>query len=117
MSNKKYDNKEHFSARISPFLVQKMKEKSQAEGRSVTSVVEDAFLQYFQDELPGLCRSCRWMNDPQSRFCNRCGKPLVEEAWPEYFTNFEEFWKNDDYLDKIEKMLKDRSNNTTPHPD
>lgn len=109
MSNKIEENKEHFSARISPFLVQKIKEKSKKEGRSVTSVVEDAFLQYFKDELPGLCKSCKYMNEPTDRFCSRCGKPLVEEAWEEYFKNFEEFWKKEEYLNKIELMLTARS--------
>jgi predicted amidophosphoribosyltransferase len=110
MSTKNNDNKEHFSARISSFLVQKIKEKSKSEGRSVTSVVEEAFLQYFKDELPGLCKSCKSMNEPTDRFCNRCGKPLIEEAWEDYFNNFEEFWKKDEYLEKLKKML-------TKHPD
>ena len=105
MSNKIADNKEHFSARISSFLVQKIKEKAQKEGISVTSVVEDAFLQYFRDELPGLCKSCKCMNKPTDRFCNRCGKPLVEEAWEEYFKNFEEFWKKEEYFERVKKML------------
>lgn len=103
------ETKEHFSARISSFLVQKIREKAKKEGRSVTSIVEDAFLHYFKDELPGLCTSCTFMNDPIDRFCNRCGKPLVEEAWEEYFKNFEEFWKKNEYLEKIEEMLRDRS--------
>ena len=109
MSANTDENKEHFSARISSFLVQKIKEKAKIEGRSVTSVVEDAFLQYFRDELPGLCKSCRFMNEPIDRFCNRCGKPLVEEAWEEYFKNFEEFWKKDEYIEKIGKMLGEHS--------
>lgn len=101
--------KEHFSARISPFLVRKIKEKSKKENRSITSVVEDAFIQYFKDDLPGLCSSCSFMNEPAGRFCNRCGKPLVEEAWEDYFKIFEEFWKKDEYLDKLAEMLKERS--------
>ena len=111
MSNNTDDNKVHFSARISSYLVQKIKEKSRTEGRSITSVVEEAFLQYFKDELPGLCNSCRCMNEPTDRFCNRCGKPLIEEAWEEYFKNFEEFWKKDEYLEKIAAMVRERSKN------
>ncbi|WP_319537684.1 hypothetical protein [uncultured Methanospirillum sp.] len=110
MSNRLEENKEHFSARISSFLVQKIKEKSKTEDRSVTSVVEEAFLQYFKDELPGLCKSCKSMNEPTDRFCNRCGKPLVEEAWEDYFKNFEEFWKKDEYLEKLKNMLVEHSN-------
>jgi len=110
MSNKSDENKEHFSARISSILIQKIKEKSKKEGRSVTSVVEEAFLQYFKDELPGLCKSCKFMNEPTDRFCNRCGKPLIEEAWDEYFKNFEEFWKKDEYLEKLSNMLVEHSN-------
>jgi predicted DNA-binding protein len=109
MSTIKDEHKEHFSARISSYLVQKIKDKSRNEGRSVTSVVEEAFLQYFKDELPGLCNSCRFMNEPSDRFCNQCGKPLVEEAWEEYFKNFEEFWKKEEYLEKIAKMPSERS--------
>ncbi|PKL59943.1 MAG: hypothetical protein CVV33_05240 [Methanomicrobiales archaeon HGW-Methanomicrobiales-4] len=108
MSNKNNENKEHFSARISSFLVQKIKEKSKTEGRSVTSVVEDAFLHYFKDDLPGFCKSCQFMNEPTDRFCNRCGKPLVEDAWDEYFKNFEEFWKKEEYFDKIKNLLNER---------
>lgn len=107
MSTKFEDNKEHFSARISAYLVEKIKEKAKSEGRSVTSVVEEAFLQYFKDELPGLCKSCKFMNEPPDRFCNRCGKPLVEEAWEDYFKNFEEFWKKDEYMEKLKKMIID----------
>ncbi|MFH0968867.1 MAG: hypothetical protein V1862_14410 [Methanobacteriota archaeon] len=108
MSNKIDENKEHFSARISSFLVQKIKAKSKTEGRSVTSVVEDAFLHYFKDDLPGLCNSCKFMNEPTDRFCNRCGKPLVEDAWDEYFKNFEEFWKKEEYFEKIKNLLNER---------
>lgn len=111
MSNKFEDNKEHFSARISAYLVQKIKEKAKNGGRSVTSVVEEAFLQYFKDELPGLCKSCKFMNEPPDRFCNRCGKPLVEEAWEDYFKNFEEFWKKDEYMERLKKLLTDSQKN------
>jgi hypothetical protein len=36
-----YAHKEHFSARISSFLVLKIRDKAKKEGRFVTSVVED----------------------------------------------------------------------------
>ena len=49
-------------------------------------------------------------NEPTDRFCNRCGKPLIEEAWDEYFKNFEEFWKKDEYLEKLSNMLVEHSN-------
>ncbi|MDD1728143.1 MAG: hypothetical protein LUQ50_03625 [Methanospirillum sp.] len=107
MSNTMGDNKEHFSARISNFLIQKIKDKAKSEGKSVTAIVEDAFLQYFKDELPGLCKSCRYMNEPLDRFCSRCGKPLIEEAEAEYFNNFEEFWWKEEHFDRIVKILKD----------
>jgi hypothetical protein len=107
MSNKYGDTKEHFSARISHFLIQKIKEKAKSEGKSITTIVEDAFLQYFRDEIPGLCKSCRYMNDPTDRFCSWCGKPQVKEAEEEYFNNFEEFWWKEEHFDRIAKMLKE----------
>ena len=113
MSNNSDENKEHFSARISPLLVRRIREKSKRENRSVTSVVEEAFIRYFKNEMTGLCSSCSFMNEPADRFCNRCGKPLVEEAWEEYFHNFEEFWKKDEYLDKLADMLHQRSKGET----
>jgi len=109
MSNDKTDTKEHFSARISSFLVKKIKEKAKKENKSVTAVVEEAFLLYFKDELPGLCRSCRFLNEPADRFCCRCGKPLVEEAWEEYFNNFEAFWWRDEHFERIEKIIAEHA--------
>lgn len=114
MSNNQGDKKEHFSARISQFLVQKIKEKAGAEGKSVTSIVEDAFLQYFKDELPGLCRSCRFMNETADRFCGRCGKPLVEDAWEDYFKNYEEFWWKEEHIKRIEKMITEHNKKADP---
>ncbi len=111
MSTNSSEKKEHFSARISPFLIAKIKERAHNEGKSVTTVVEKAFLHFFRDELPGLCRSCHFMNEPTDRFCSRCGKPLVEEAWEEYFRNYEEFWKTDEYFDRLEKILKEHRGN------
>jgi hypothetical protein len=110
MSNNKDERKEHFSARVASFLVLKIREKSRKERRSITSIVEEAFLQYFKDELPGLCGSCRYMNEPADRFCGRCGKPLVEEAWEDYFKNYQEFWWKDEHLNRIEKILVDHTN-------
>lgn len=109
MSNKEGDKKEHFSARISSFLVKKIKEKAKEESKSITTIVEEAFLQYFKDELPGLCKSCRYLNEPADRFCCRCGKPLVEEGWEEYFKNFEEFWWKDEHFERIEKIIVEHS--------
>ena len=107
MSNNHADNKEHFSARISNFLIQKIKEKANSEGKSITSVVEDAFIHYFRDELQGLCKSCRYMNGHADRFCSRCGKPLIKEAEEEYFNNFEEFWWKEEHFERVTKILKD----------
>ncbi len=84
-------------------------ETSRKKGISISSVVEEIFFQYFRDEIPGLCRSCRSMNGPEERFCTRCGKPLSEDAEEEYFKNYVEFWKTDEYLEQIGKISVNQS--------
>jgi len=74
------DDKAHFSSRISAVLVQKIKERAKQDNTSITAIVEDAFKQYFKDDLPGLCPYCHTQNNPEAQFCQKCGRALTEEA-------------------------------------
>jgi len=66
--------------RFPPDLHTKIKEISANTHKSFAHVVIDACYQYVEGAIPGICLSCHHQNDPDSRYCQKCGEPLTEEA-------------------------------------
>ena len=68
------------TARLPGPIFEKVQEVTKERGISITDLVVEALMNYFGEEVPGLCMRCHMQNPVEANYCYTCGNPLTPDA-------------------------------------